>query len=608
MLSTFRSASFVKAMMLIVAAAFVGLIVFEWGADIGGRRGGAVGDTLGSINGEKISIREFEAILKDAYMREKSQGDQEPDNAKLIRQEWDRLVNQILFAQQIVAFGIDVSDKEVNFFNRMQPHPAIQQYEMFQTDGKFDPAKYARFLDDPATYSNPRMKQFVLQVEGLARQALLSQKLQGMVAGAARATGPEVRQAYVDANEKVRVIYAGIEASAFADSLVSVSDDEIQVYYSAHTDEFRQDASVRAEFVSFPKTATPKDEANTQDEIRDILDDIRAGADFAELAKNNSEDPGSAQRGGDLGYFGRGQMVKAFEDTAFSLAPQTVSQPFRTQFGWHILKVEDRKGAGDSLQVHARHILLRVQPGRDTQDSLRMVAEEFVDRATQIGFDATAAEFVLTPSDTRFITADSFFPLLRNRTAGLVRGFLDAESGEVSPTYETEQGIYVFCLKEKREAGPRPLDEVRNSILSRLQQQAKVELARQQMAAMQSELRSGKSLKAAADAQSLRYAEPPAFARNDFVPIVGRENAFVGAAFRLNVGEISDVLTTDRGAYVLRVQERIPIDESAFEKEKTTLAQKLLNQKRNEVFSAWFEDIKEKADIADNRHHFYRYF
>lgn len=604
MLSTFRSASFVKAMMLIVAAAFIGLIVFEWGADIGSRRGGAVGDTLGSVNGEKISIRDFEAILKDAYMREKEQGDLEPDNAKLIGQEWDRLVNQILFAQQIEAFGIDVSDKEINFFNRMQPHPAIQQYEMFQTDGKFDPAKYARFLDDPATYSNPQMKRFVLQVEGLARQALLSQKLQGMIAGAARVTGPEVRQAYADANEKVRVTYAGIEASAFADSLVSVSDDEIQAYYNAHTDEFRQDASVRAEFVSFPKTATPKDEANTQKEIRDLLDDIRAGTDFAELAKGNSEDPGSAQRGGDLGYFGRGQMVKAFEDTAFSLTPGTVSEPFRTQFGWHILKVEDKKGAGDSLQVHARHILLRVQPGRDTQDSLRMKSEEFVDRAAEIGFDATAAEFALTPSDTRFITADSFFPLLRNRTAGLVRGFLNAEPGEVSPTYETEQGIYVFCLKEKRTAGPKPLDEVRNSVLSRLQQQAKVELARQQVAAIQS----GKPLKAAADAHDLRYAEPPAFAQNDFVPVVGRKNAFVGAAFRLNVGETSDVLTTDRGAYVLRVQERMPIVESIFEKEKEVLTQKLLNQKRNEVFSAWFEDLKKKADIVDNRHHFYRYF
>ena len=125
------------------------------------------------------------------------------------------MVNRILLDQQIGKYGLSVSDKEVNFFNRVQPPPLAQSVQDFQTDGRFDPAKYVRFLDDPATYSNPRLKQYVLWFEDAARRALLDRKLQGLAASAARVTTPEVRQAYVSANEKVRVAYAGIEACPY---------------------------------------------------------------------------------------------------------------------------------------------------------------------------------------------------------------------------------------------------------------------------------------------------------------------------------------------------------------------------------------------------------
>jgi len=608
MLSTFRSASFVKAMMLTVAVAFVGLMVFDWGADITGRSRARVGDTLGMVNGQKISIKHFEEVLRNAILQAKAQGNPEPDNAQLVRQEWDRLVSQILFAQQIDAFGLSVSDKEVNFYNRLQPPPAIQQYEMFQTEGEFDRTKYSRFLDDPSTYSNPQTKRFVLQIESIARQNLLSQKLQGLVAGAVRVTGPEVRRAYLDAHEKVRVTYAGVEASSIGDSLVSVSDAEIEAYYESHSDDFHQDAAIRADYVSFSKAATPRDERVTSEEARAIAEDIRAGMDFSRLAENNSDDPGSAKKGGDLGFFGRGRMIKAFEDTAFALDPGQVSEPFRTQYGWHILKVEERKGEGDSLQVRARHILLQVRPGRDTLDSLRYEADEFVDLALQAGFSAAVETRGLEASTTGFLTAGSFFPLLGNRTSGLVKWFLESDPGRVSSAFETDDAILVFCLKDSRAAGPRPLDEVRAQVVSRLKSKAKVEIARQRCSGLEAAARAGKALKSEAEGLGLRYAEPPPFARDDFVPIVGRRNAFVGAAFRLDPGEVSGVVSTDRGAYVLQVLERIPVEESDIEAAEEGTADRLIGQKRNEMFSTWFAHIREQAEIVDNRHHFYRSF
>ncbi len=608
MLNTFRNVTFIKAMMWIVAAAFVGLIVLEWGADISGRRVGPAGDTVGVINGREISHKQFDTILRNAYLRAKAENAIDPELGPLVRQTWDQLVTEVLIVQQMQAHNITVSDREVDFVNRTQPIAEVQNIPDFQTDGKFDPAKYARFLDDPGTYSNPQGKQFVLSAESAVRRALRFQKLQELVISAVKVTSAEVREAYVNQYEKVRVAYAGVETSAFPDSLALVSESEVRAYYDAHKDEYHQDAAVQASFVSFSKTPSARDSAETEAEIRRLLAQIRAGDDFGQLARNNSDDPGSAQKDGDLGFFGRGQMVKAFEDTAFSLDSGEISEPFRTQFGWHIVKVEDRKGAADSLRVHARHILLQTRARRNTLDSLRLQANVFLEHAEEFGFEGAVTEVDLVPQDTGFITAGGFFPLLRNRTSGLVNSFLAASPGEISPLYETDQGIYIFVLRAKRAAGPQPIDEVRGQIFVKLKGQKKVGLAAQWAAPVLDGVRGGSSLKEAAKAHGLRVVEPKPFSRNDFLPGIGGRNAFIGAAFRLQSGEMSDMVTTEGGAYILQVLERQPIDDSAFQAERQALTQRLLSQKRSQTVAIWLNNLKTDAEIVDSRHYFYTDF
>lgn len=606
MLKNLRNVVLIKAMMWIVAISFVALMVFDWGA--GGMTCAGPGDTVGVINGQKISHQQFVEALRDASRQSKARNNPEPEESQLIRQIWDQMVAQILYAQQIEKHDIAVSDAEVNFINRNQPVEWVQSQEVFQTDGRFDPEKYGRFLDDPGTYSSQERKQFVLSAEYAVRQAVLIRKLQEMVAGGVRVTSAEVREAYVRQKEKVRIAYAALEAYSIADSLVSVSDDQIRAYYNDHLDEFHREAAVNASYVAFEKKPSAKDEADAEAEIHDLLVEIRAGVDFAALAENNSDDPGSAERGGDLGFFGRGRMVKPFEDAAFALNPGDVSEPVRTQFGWHVLRVEERKGEGDELQVRARHILLKIRPGRDTLDSLRLDAERFQERAEESDFLTAVADQSLQAKDTGFITAGGFFPLLGNRTSGLVNSFLTASPGRISPVYETEQGIYVFTLVARREAGPQPLDEVNNRISTKLKTAEKVKIASVRIEPLLEDIRSGQSLADAARNRNVRFAESKLFGRDDFVQGVGRRNAFTGTAFRLEEGMTSDVVTTDRGAYVLQVLERKPIDETEFESEGPELVQRLRSEKQNEVLAAWFSDLKEQAEIIDNRHLFYSNF
>lgn len=602
MLAQMRSATFIKAMMIIVAVAFVGLMVFEWGADFSSRGFATVGDNVGSVNGQEISVKEFEAEIRNDLQQAKAQGNEDPDVSQVISQTWDRVVMRILIGQQIDKYGIEVSDTEVNHVNRTQPPEWVQQQESFQTDGAFDLAKYNQFLDNPNTHRDLQTKQFVFAAETNARSLLLSQKLETLIAGAVKVTDAEVEQTYLEQNEKVRVSYIGFDASDIPDSLALITDAEIQTYYDERLDEYQQDAAIRTAYVSLPKTATERDEAEAKAEIDRVFQEAKAGEDFAELARVYSDGP-SGVSGGDLGFFGKGRMVKPFEDVAFALAPGDMSEPVKTQFGWHVIKVEDTRGAADSLEVHARHILIEVRPGRDTLDSLRVLSEEFAEIAEDIGFDAAVNQKELQSQDSDFITAGSFFPILGNSTSGLVNKFLRGSVGDVSSVYENDQGIHVFGLREIRDAGPRPLDEVKPQIQARLKQKKKVKVAGDRLTEVLGQIKTGKSLEEAAAFFKLEVKTPQPFARQGFVIGVGSRNAFVGAAFRLAEGQASDIVTTELGAYILRVDEKLPADE--LEAAKEDLTQQLLSQKRQEVIEAWFAALRENAEIVDNRHFFY---
>ena len=312
-----------------------------------------------------------------------------------------------------------------------------------------------------------------------------------------------------------QLIVQAMRSQQFSDT-PPATPEEMRKEYAKIKPELRDTAKDKCDF---EKIYIPKvDEDNllaTADSQLELTEDIVAklknGDDFAELARAYSDGP-SGPRGGDLGFFGKGRMVKAFEEAAFALESGQTSDPIKTQFGWHIIKVEEKKGADDSLQVHARHILIEVRPGRDTLDSLRVAAEEFSEKAEDIGFDSTVNEAGLQSQDSGFITAGSFFPLLGNSTSGLVNNFLHASPGDISNIYENDQGIQVFSLREIREAGPRPVDEVKNQIVTRLKQKKKVRVAADRLTEVLGQIKTGKTLGEAAKFFNLDVKKPDAFA------------------------------------------------------------------------------------------------
>ena len=589
-----------------VIFAFVGLIVVEWGADYTGGQGPqAVGDDVGVVNGEAVSLKDFQGALRQAAGQ--MPRDQRADESVLVRQVWDSYVQEVLLTQEIERLGVRVTDKEIAYYTRMQPPPAVQSLEAFQTDGQFDMAKYTQFIGDPNNLRDPNNRSFVMQVEYMLRQQLLNYKLQRLLMSSVQVSPAEVRDFFAQQNEKVQIDFVVAPGSAVSDDQVEVVDADIAAFYEENSADFAHPEQVRLSYAYFPKVASAADSQSVADEITRLREEVVAGADFAELAEVVSDDQGSAAQGGALGTFGRGRMVKPFSDAAFALEPGQISEPVRTRFGWHLIKVEDKTVEDGEDKVTASHILLSFRSSRSTEDALRDQADAFEAKANEVGFETALGTSGLEAMDSGYLQRDQMVPSLGQGTAWLVNWALAQDVGAVSRVAENERGIWVATVVDKRAEGTLPLDEIRSRIEREVLANKKAEVAAEKLQQVRQVVEGGESLEDAASAAGLEVRQSALFSRSESVPGIGRGNSVTATAFNMDADELSEVLTLRQGAYLIKLVEREAIDEALFAEQSVQLQQQLLAQRQQEALQSWFVQLYEAAVIEDNRHQFFTF-
>jgi len=590
-----------KIVLWVVVASFVvGFIFIQLGM------GGFTGDRyrrarergiLGEVNGIPITESQFQYALQEAYQaaREKAGGDLSEEMTEKLREEtWNNLVGEILLNQVIKKLGIKVSDTEVITILRTNPPPSLLENKELQTNGKFDHNKYLQVI------SNPQNLPWVSQYEASIRSLLPKQKLQDALLSSARVTDLEVRNFYVAKNEKVRVNYLGLTLTNLRSDTLQTTDEEIMNYYEQHKHDFKQPARARLKFVYLEKKPSPEDEVNAEREIREIYAEARRGVDFSRLAQENSDDVTSATKGGDLGFFERGQMVKPFEDVAFSLKPGEISEPFKTPYGWHIVKLEERKKEGEKEKIRARHILLKIEPSEVTLKRLRERAEDFVQALKKIPFEQAAEERKLEIHDTGFFPQGRFIPSLGQNPQAMAFAF-EGKVGRTGGLMEDKNGFYILKLSERRKEGIASLDEVRDRLRILVVHENLKRIAFQQMEALAHEIKQGKTLEQVAHSHSIELKKTGLFSREDYLPEVGAKNEFIGVAFSLPVGRISGPVLTDQGCDLIQVVEKIPIDENRFQAEKEKVREERLAEKRNNLVQEFYQELERKAKIRDYR-------
>jgi len=332
--------------------AILGLIILAFTFSLGG--GGGLSsasnpNNVSSVYGQPIDRRAFSNALADRERQlERMLGDNWTDEKSrqlgLPQQVLAELENQMLLRHAAEELGLEITDTELR--------DEIVKLPAFNTNGQFDYDRYKRAL----ALQRRNAKDF----EQTIRQELIIRKIQEFLLDSVHVSKAEVLEAYKQAREKVDVEFVAFDLKPYGKgtvpskaeiaAFVEKEGDSIEAYYRAHLPEYHRPEQVRASHVliKVEQGATPEELKEAEAEAARIAADAsKKGADFAKLARKYSADAGSASRGGDLGFFQRGQMVGPFEEAAFGAEPGVVVGPVKTQFGFHVIKVEEKRPALD---------------------------------------------------------------------------------------------------------------------------------------------------------------------------------------------------------------------------------------------------------------------
>jgi peptidyl-prolyl cis-trans isomerase D len=335
---------------------------------------------------------------------------------------------------------------------------------------------------------------------------------------------------------------------------------------------------------------------------RDVAVQAKAGKDFSVLAKQFSKDPGSAGRGGDLGWFTKGRMVKEFESAIFKMKVGEVTGPVRTQFGLHIIKLNNK----DTREVKVANIILPITPSSQTKNDVFERSRDFAYNARQSEFNKEAQSLDLEVKETQVQEKGGVVPGIGLNEA-ITRWAFKNKVGSVGEPFTVSNGYVVCTVTEIKNAGVRSLDEVKESIRPLVLRKKKLKKTEELAAALKAKLSPTDSLSKVVQLNpEIKAQRSGQFTLSAGVPGVGRDLNFIGAVSGLSVGQISAPVSGFRGAYLIQLLTKSPFDSTAYAAERDGLRNQLLQEKKSRFLSDWIAKLKENADIEDDRENFFR--
>jgi peptidyl-prolyl cis-trans isomerase D len=623
MLDTIRRAqpAIIKGVLGAVVIAFVATIFLDWGW----RRPGRSGAYVATIGGEVVSLREFEMTYNnvvDVYRRIYQDRFTE-DFARTLnlkQQALNTLVQRKLLLHEAKRQGLAVTDAELI--------EKVQSYPVFQADGGFDRTRYLQVL----RLSRLTPGDFELN----QREEMLLTKLENLIKDGVQVAESEVQDAFIHEKEKVNVAYLRVDPDQFA-AHVEISDPDVSTYYQQHQDrfykpeqvrvayvvitpesfaaqlqitderlaqyyeehreEFRQEEQVRARHILFklPQQAAAEEEAKVRAEAEAIVKRLQAGEDFAAVASQVSQDPSSAQQGGDLGFFRRGEMVKSFEDVAFALRPGEVSDPVRTDFGYHLIKVEEVQEAGyrplDAVRDELRVRLTDEEARQQAQAKAQEVHDAMVTAGGE--WETVVRSRDLVPRETPLIARGQAVEGIENPLFS--QAAFELQEGEISQPISIGNRYVVMKLLERESSYLLPFEEVRATVQEHLVRERAMELAHQKANALLNEVKAGKSLDELAQTLNTQAEQTGMFSRNSTIPKLGHPQAFMREVFRMSVGDAHIIDVLEQPAVVV-LKERQGFDAEAYEQEKAQVKQRVVRQRRDQTFAQWSNDLRRQAE------------
>ena len=610
-------------MIKVILGAIVVVFVF-WGVgSYTSRRSGRVA----SVNGAIITLDDYRVSYNNLIEQvRRSFGNNL--NEELIqmlqirKRALEQLIDQALMLQAAEKYKLTVSDEELA--------ESIRQIGAFQTAGAFDGRLYLN------TLSRNKLTPETFEIQ--QRDALIVDKLQQFVSGNIKVTDLEAQQWYIWNNTEVDLDYVLLEPQRYQD--IEPTDEEIRNYFDTHKDTYKTDPQIKVRYLYFkpddytdkvnvseddiqdyyesnpdkfesPKTvearhiliklvpdADAEEVEKARQRIETILDMANEGQDFAELAKQYSEGP-TKDRGGNLGAFRREAMVKPFADKAFSMEPGEISEPVRTRFGWHIIKVEKVNPEKTTSLSEARSDIINNLKADYSKNMAYDEAEAVYDES----FEGRELDIIAQERDLKILTTELFSqknPPKELKNGARFSAFaFGLPLNEISDIQDFGDGYYLIEVIDQVPAQISELESVKAKVKEDLVKEKQDAKARDEAETFLKELKDGQLFAATSEKFKLTPKKTGFFKRNDSIPTIGSERDMARIAFRLSDKEKlpEDVIKGQKGYYVINYRERQKPSLDGFEKEKTEIKQRLLQQKIAKTFDAWLTQLKNESQI-----------
>ncbi len=595
MLQTMRSSA--KWVFWILAVAFIGGFLLVETSGLLGSSPVTPTTAVATVNGKDLLYTEWQRRSQQLLQQQQQQSGRSlsrDEQRQIENQAFDEMVTEALLQQEYTRRGITVSDDELRDYARFAPPPWIRNAPDLQTEGRFDPAKYQRYLTSPAA----RQSGLLVTLEQYYRGEVPREKLFEQVTTGLYVTDAELWRSWQDANDSASASFVAFRpVPTRVDS--SASDSDLRKYYDAHKSEFDRPGRATLSVVYIPRLVSAADSMAIRARLVQLRNEILGGTKFEEVAKRESADTLSGSQGGDLGKGGRGRFVPEFEKAAYALMPGSLSDPVLTPFGYHLIKVDSK--SGDTLAL--RHILLRVQPSDSSAAKIDGEADRLAKIAASTDQPAKFDEAVRTLGLKPFVvTALEDQPALHEgRTIPSVSAwaFDGARPGENSDLFDAEDGYYLARLDSISEGGKR-FDAVKDAVRGRVAVDRAVERLVPSATTFASQA-SRTTLEAAAAAQKYEVRSTALTTRAGASASLGSVGEAVGAAFALPLNAVSAPIRQADGVFVIRVDVRRGADSSAFEVQKKELRGRRLQSLRQQRLQAYLADLKKGASIDDNR-------
>lgn len=401
--------------------------------------------------------------------------------------------------------------------------------------------------------------------------------------------------------EQRKVKYAMIDLAKIA-SGVQVTQDELQSYYNQHRDQYREPEQAKVSHILI-KTPLPgpdgkvddKGVAEAQKRAEDILKQLKAGANFEELAKKYSEDPGSAKEGGSLGWIGKGRTVAEFEKAAFSQPIGKVGDLVKSSYGFHIIRVDARQDAHMKTLEEVKDQIEPILKQQKAQEIAQKQAEDLLQQAKTKGLDAAAAVKGLPVVTSDFFGRKDIVPGLGPSPQFMDAVFTTAEKSppEMAPT---TQGFAVFDLLAVKPQSTPTFDEIRSRVEEEFKNERSSVLLSQKDQELSDRAKAEHDLKKAAKELGATIKTSEFVAPDGQVPDIGSMTGQAAVAFSMKPGDISGPITSGANGVVIDVTNVQAPSEADFAAKRDQIRDTLLQSKEQELFGLFVTNLREQME------------